>query len=219
MSTRVSPAIKLLRMVWDHEGHQRGHSWDRINHAMAEALSFAIKYGFAFNKGDFEAITRSPDNGGFSFRYWAGSNRHMVGERFYALAVEGNGRYGENMSAAQAFEAWAERKPFLIRRDQDVKTPRRVAIDSRFNWYGTPISVTSFSKNGQSFTACSYENDPVETCKTCSRYCGGGAVTVKRRHTITHDAIKEYHEALKVKEQDRIADEVLATAGPEKVKA
>ncbi|KKL47381.1 hypothetical protein LCGC14_2336160, partial [marine sediment metagenome] len=89
----------------------------------------------------------------------------------------------------------------------------------RFNWYGTPISVTSFSKNGQSFTACSYENDPVETCKTCSRYCGGGAVTVKRRHTITHDAIKEYHEALKVKEQDRIADEVLATAGPEKVKA
>ena len=34
-----SPAIQLLRLVWDCEGHQMGHSWGRINKELTEGAN------------------------------------------------------------------------------------------------------------------------------------------------------------------------------------
>ena len=156
----------------------------------------AIKYGFQFQREDFALIARSPGGGGFNFAYWGGSDRHMLGERFYTLAVEGANRYGPNQSAALAFEHWVKRKPYLIRRAPEDKIARRIAIGVRFSWYDELLTCTSFSEDGQSLTACSYKGAEYEYCPKCNRCIGGGQDGLLHRVRITHADIREYHRAI-----------------------
>jgi hypothetical protein len=162
-----SPAVTFLRLVWESQGHQRGHSYDRINHAMREALAFVIKYGFEFAREDFALLAQHPSNAGFNFGYWCGNDGHMTGESFYRLAVQSKHRYGANPSAALAFEHWKGRTPFLIRRDPKLKTPSRVAVGTSFEWYGERLTCTSFSETGDHLTACSYTTTEGKDCPEC----------------------------------------------------
>jgi len=196
MKRSDSPAVRLLRLAWESQGHQRGHSWDRINHAMHDALCMAIRYGFAFKREDFVLIAKQPSEGGFNFGYWCGNNRHMSGEHFYSLAVRGQDRHGANRSAALAFEHWKDRKPFLVRSDPKAKAPSRIAIGVGFRWYDEPVTCTSFSECGTALTACSHTREAYETCKQCHRTTSSGAERVKHRHRIGHAEIAEYHECV-----------------------
>jgi len=168
--SKDSPALRLLQLVWDEQGHQMGHSWERLNAAMHAATCLAIEYGLRFDVADFQAIDKR-----FRMGYWGG-------EGFYCLAcaTRGYGRcHGPNRSAAIAFETWKGRKPFIIRERPSSPARHRVAIGAGFRWYGQWVTCTSFAKDGLSLIACSYA-DPERK-------------KVLKRHRITHADIKAYH--------------------------
>jgi len=97
---KPSPAYSLMAHVWQCSLEATGHSWERLNHAMHDALKLAINAGMIFESDDFGRIMA-----GFRGGYWILDGG---GEWCYALAV----RTG-NLSAARAFEHWKGRKPFI----------------------------------------------------------------------------------------------------------
>lgn len=165
-----STALHLLRHVWKHSCKANGHSWERVNHAMGNALSLAIGAGLFFAVDDLTVIQEE-----FRAGYWIGSDQ---GEWYYARAVvEGNTTFCE------AFEKWRQREPFrawnvgvsssspyihasFVRRQRE-----RLAVGFDFDYQGERPRVTSFTEDV--VTACTY----VES-------------KVKRRFAITRDDIK-----------------------------
>lgn len=171
-----SPAVQIVRLVVQHEGTGQGKSWDRTNHASLDAIDLAIKYGIPFAPDDFKVLSKHI--------YYSGAV-----EMIYALAC-GSERGRENKSAAIAFEKWTGRKPFLIRQEPNVKSPSRVYVGCEFYWYGERVKVTSFKDpksedESGSFTACTYKATENEYERK-----------IDRRITITHDMIREYHQAI-----------------------
>lgn len=175
-----SPAIQLLRHVWQSQGHQKGHSWERLNSAMQRALSMAIEHSIGFELGDFELMSKGPRKDGFNSGMWIGNDGHMRGEGYYSLACGhrrcGGGRtFGPNMSAALSFEAWKNRKPFIFA-DRPSEPRKRLCIGERFHWplgddkWGM-ATVTSFAEDGRSLIACTYGEEAKEDspCSVCGR--------------------------------------------------
>ncbi|MEA1952595.1 MAG: hypothetical protein U9N87_14540 [Planctomycetota bacterium] len=149
MKKKLSPAYQLLRHVWQHSLKATGHSWERLNCSMRGAMQLAIDAGLRFDRDDF-AKTMKEFRGG----YWFGETG---GEYFYALAVQTG-----NLSAAQAFESWKERQPFIadvVDTGSGRRKRGRLAVGSRFPWRGFHVTVTSFALNGAHLTACAYKDD------------------------------------------------------------
>ena len=144
----MSAVIEYLAMTHRLSCAHGGQSWQVINHAMAMALTVAIKGRFHFEKDDFKNLCRSnggwPDNGYLGWTRWFPDG----GEGYYNLAVE-----AKNLSAAIAFENWKGRKPFIWKGN-------RLHIGSRFElepnqfWY-----CTSFAEDGSYLNFGSYTTE------------------------------------------------------------
>jgi len=173
----LSPALKLVDLVWRESFSCTPHSWRVYNDTLSSALALAIASGMHFDVGDFEYI----DNN-YKFCYWCGNDGHMSGEGFYSRAVN-----NMNSKAIQSFEAWKSRKPFIFVNVLPTYTwgyerpmrrkPCRLTIGSGFRWKGEDVQVTSFSEDGTYIIACSYKNkgkqrDPkdYESLKILHRY-------------------------------------------------
>jgi hypothetical protein len=176
-----SPAMHLLRHVWNHNGHQQGKSWERVNGGMQGALSLAIASHLEFAKDDFTMISENFNSG-----YWIGSDG---GERYYSRACDCN-----NMSACLSFEAWSGRTPFIIQDDPRYKTTKaRICVGKQFYWFDksdklTYVTCTSFAGGQKSLTACSYQAIKGDSSHRRK---------IKSRYTITHDDIKAFHKKIK----------------------
>lgn len=154
MKKKHAPAYQLIAHVWEHCPYH-GDSWNRLNTAMQHALHLAIDAGLTFDKNDFDKMLKD-----FRGGRWFGADD---GEWFYVEAV-----VASNTSAAQAYEHYRGRKPFIA----DGVTParygsvaqerkrERLAEGFRFNWKGKVVTVTSFAKDGSYLTACSYKTPP-----------------------------------------------------------
>jgi len=151
---KASPVRQLLSLVWSHSLKATGHSWERLNHSMYAAMQLAINAGMPFDADDFSAAMNE-----FRAEYWFGETG---GESLYTLAVQTG-----NLSAAQAYEAWKGRSPFIAD-DVDPGWNRsfahvtgrrqrgRLAVGFKFPWQGQKVTVTSFSRDGTYLTACAY---------------------------------------------------------------
>lgn len=165
-----SPAYQLAKLVWVNNCKATDHAWNRVNHSMREAVRLAINAGLIFAPEDFGRF-----RGEFRSEYWDGETG---GEGFYTLAVATG-----NLSAAQSFETWKGRAPFIA---DDVRPAsygyatragnrqrERLAVDFSFAWKGEQPFVTSFVRGGAYLTACTYKDN--------NRYDG----KVVRRFKIT----------------------------------
>lgn len=177
--TKPSPAMELLTLVWKHEGHGLGRSWARLNDAMGSALRLAIKSGLRFDLDDFASFAKE-----FNSCRWI-----CDAEWCYSRACGSeHNDHGGNPSAVQSFEAWCNRKPFLVRFSPNDKTPNRLYVGAQFKWWhGEKLSVvrvTSFNDRSQTCIAVEYEPNSNQS-------------KISKRHTITHEKIKEYHAAIR----------------------
>lgn len=179
-----SPALHLIRHMAEHEGHGRGRSREKRNEAIQWAIRAAIDYGLRFDLEDFKTLAVNPH--GYRGSALIDACGQSI-EFYYALAC-GSERNSENRSAAQAFEHWMGRKPFLIRPRPDAKTPTRVYVGLEFNWYGYKVKCTSFADDQASFVACLYRVPPAD-----QQY---HAKKVHRRFTITRSDIADWHAAI-----------------------
>lgn len=149
----TSPAMQLLELVWGNTNGATGHSWERLNHAMQDALSLAINAGLRFDADDFKALGR------FDPGYWIGPDG---GEWAYSLAVA-----VDNQSAIKAFEKHAGRPPLIgdnvnlyvnasgVHGQTASRTRGRLAVGSVFDYAGVRPTVTSFK--GDAAIACTYK--------------------------------------------------------------
>lgn len=150
-----SPVIHLLDHVWKHCNDGTSHSWERLNHAMSNALSLAIGAGFAFDVGDVKHIMTNYSSG-----HWIGESDEWI----YADAIR-----VANMSAVQSYEAYKNRQPFIA---DDVRfsmngssymhgggdrKKERLAVGFEFKHQGKKFRVTSFADDSSYVTACSYK--------------------------------------------------------------
>lgn len=171
-----SPAFQFLHLMYENQGERMGRSKERFNAGMREAAHVAIQYGLHFDIDDVSALAKQqhPSYGDTSI--------YTPDERCYSLAC-GAERGRENPSFCLSYEKWRKRRPFLIA-DPDAKTPTRVYVGRRFDWYGERVTCTSFAdvtddRDGVSFTACSYKpndyRDEIEVggvvyvCRECRR--------------------------------------------------
>lgn len=140
----MSPAVQLLQQVWDHCQEATAHSWLKLNHAMHETLSLAVRAGMQFDEDDFSRLFRNARDGGFCAGYWVGSDT----EWFYRLAV-----LYRNASAWQTYEKHCGRKPFIAR-GASIHTNTgdgpcggglsRLIVGAEFAWNGERVRVSSF---------------------------------------------------------------------------
>lgn len=162
-ATQDSPAIRFLRMVWDHAQESTGHSWLKLNHALYRTLELAIKSGMTFEVDDFKRIYIEFDAG-----YWIGETGM---ERMYQTAV----LYRHNTAWA-AIERYLGRKPFIVKgASLHVNTgdgpaghglPRLVE-GAEFDWNGERVKVTSF-RDPKYFNAMTYL--PYGSAEKATRY-------------------------------------------------
>lgn len=178
---KESGALQLVRLVWDHNREGTGHSWQRLNGSMHEAVRLAIHAGMKFDEGDFNAMYEQ-----FRGQYWFGSgDGSAMGEHFYTLAVE-----MDDVSACQSFEHYAKREPYIW-------DGRRLAVGSVIEWGGTDaatiksVAATVTSIQPQRIVACTYDHS-------------GGRSKVARRFSITREAFQAARpkKAKKPKEQE-----------------
>ncbi len=202
-----SPALTLLQQVWDHCCHATPFAWERLNHAMSNALSLAIGSGLEFAEDDFKYIASV-----FRFGYWGGvMGQHGLGEGFYSQAI-----LEDNLSACHAFEKWQNRPAFIM----DHVYPRgasrqyahnvgcrkrgRVGVGFEFLWKGEQVKVTSFANDGSYLVACTYKKDPIEEkpCESCGhRDYHYWREKIDRRFKITVEDIRA--ERKRLRDQDK----------------
>ncbi len=169
-----SPAIQLLRLVWDHVQESSPPSWLKWNHAMRCALELAIKSGMRFGMTDFGIIADC-----FWPGYWWGDS-----EWIYATAV-----LYRNNSAWKAYESYRGRQPFIVagarlRNFMNGDGPSghgltRLVVGAEFKRDGEDLEVASFNDSDATLTACSY----TERDKNYQR-------TIKRRYKLTPQTVK-----------------------------
>ena len=152
----LSPAITLLDHVWGSVNKATDHSWERLNHAMRDALLLAIGGGFMFEIDDVEWIF-----GNYNSSYWIGESDEWI----YCEAVAAG-----NMPAIKSYEKCKGREPFIAERvdlphvQNDYlhgSSPRRqkerLTVGASFKWQGVEIKVTSFARDQSHAVACSYK--------------------------------------------------------------
>jgi hypothetical protein len=148
MSQKTVPqhgdAYVAIRHIYDKSP---GRSWRRLNSALQGALYAAIEAHLSFLPDDFSAIRRDMNGG-----YWMGnSTGSTCGEGYYTYAVKVG-----HAPACISFERYAGRPAALW--SENVKTPGRLCIGSRFTWKGELLDVTNMSTDH--LIACAYENRP-----------------------------------------------------------
>jgi len=132
-------AYDLVKLVYDESP---GRSWSRLNDALREAMIAAITAHLSFNPDDFATI-REHTNA----HRWMGEGV----ERYYTMACELG-----HTPACISYERWADRPAALWA--ENVKTPTRLHVGSRFTWEGCSVTITSMKH--EHFIACSYADDP-----------------------------------------------------------
>ena len=132
MGKKLSPTMAYLTAAWNGACTTGQDSWRRINNAMIDSLRTAISSGMRFDKQDFNLIREH-----FRPQYWMapGSGGYEI---IYANAVQEG-----NISAAQSFETWKGRKPFIT---YGVLNPKsedeiRLAVGFQFGYFEDPQSV------------------------------------------------------------------------------
>jgi hypothetical protein len=136
-------AYEAVRFIYDHSP---GRSWQRLNWSLYQTLQAAIQARLSFLPDDFAAIHRSMNGG-----YWMGNSEGSeCGESLYSFAV----RQG-HIPACISFEKWKNRPAFIWA--EEVKTPGRLCIGSKFTWEGMGIEVTNIKKD--TLIACWYKYD------------------------------------------------------------
>lgn len=164
---KESPALLIIRHFAAHEGCGLGRSRERFTSGMNQILHLAIAHGLPFALDDMGRLT----------------DMHMwPHEGNYGTAC-GRERGRGNMSFCQAYEKWKGRKPFLLIAHPSLTTKSRVFEGFEFSWYGERAACTSFSKDQNSFTACTYK----------PREEGEYGRKVAKRIKITHADLAEYH--------------------------
>lgn len=166
-----SQVVKFLDSVWNAKVGVP-HSWERINHAMREALQLAI-CRFQFEPDDFNAVEN-----GYGSGYWFDK------EASYALAV-----ICDNRSACESCEKMIGRGPIIadnvrLRPYGDHggvhvvgdRQSCRLHVGCSFHWNGEQVTVTSF--RGSAAIACAYNPDTYTFRKK-----------VRKRFTITRDDV------------------------------
>lgn len=153
---RDSSAYTLLAAAYRGCGDTTGqHSWRRLNDAMQAALRLAIAGHFHFDPEDFRRIHNA-----FKGEYWMGD-----GEQYYGLSI--TGPHGPNRPAIASYEAWRNRKPFIVEADSRKydSSPLRLHVGATFDWFldhdlrefsYRRLKVTSFDDSDGRVVACSY---------------------------------------------------------------
>lgn len=188
MDVTKSVVIQLLDLVWENANSSSPFSYERLNHSMRDAVSLAIGSGMTFAVDDVEYIVAHYRSG-----YWVGSSSEWMYSE--AIAVE-------NSSAYESYEK-AFGRTGIIADDVSIESrsgythgsslrrqKSRLAVGSKFPWKGQQVSVTSFSTDQQSVTACSYK--PQKEGEYQSK--------VDRRYSITRDNIIAERKEAKVRE-------------------
>jgi len=202
-----SPAVAMLRLVWDNAQKEGGFSWERLNHSLAGILSIAVGAGLHFDVDDFRLISDQ-----FDFHHWCGvNNAQNSGEGFYGLAIAVG-----NTSAARAWEHFRKRPAFIANHVRNTgaggyqhggghaRKRGRLGLGFYFPWKGHSVVVTSFAVDGTYLTACTYKKIPeAPVCPECHR-CGYSyhRREIARRFTITPVDLKREHPAPKRKKDE-----------------
>lgn len=172
----TSSVIQLLDCVWDGTNRAVPHSWERLNHAMRDAMEMAIAAGFLFVEGDFSRIL----NGEYRAGYWIGESSEWI----YAEAIAVG-----NMSAIKDYEAYRKREPFIadgVQMDGEgrylhikasSREKERLYVGARFTWKGLSVKVNSFSEDQSYLNAAHYER---------KNHCDG---KILKRFKITREDI------------------------------
>lgn len=184
-----SAALVLVEHVWNHIQEATAHSWQRLNWAMSDAVTLAIRAGLEFDAGDFEHIA---DN--FRPGYWMGET---MGEYLYVAAVTAG-----NLSACKSFEQWKERPAFVLggRRLTHGSTfddyfgeysrTIRGTVESKTEWLGYPqAKLSTFRDDKNSFVVSSHWDAAKR-----SRKEGGAPV---RRWVVTREMVSAASKILK----------------------
>jgi len=122
-------------------------SYKRLDPALRSTLSNCIAADLPFRQDTFSRIYNKL-RGDWWFGDGGGSH---IGEHFYTQACEFN-----HASAYQSFEAFAGRPGVLW--EEDIATPCRLYVGSRFTWKGYYVTVTSM--RADSLVACTYKTAP-----------------------------------------------------------
>lgn len=145
--TEDSQVVSFLGRVWNA---WPGRSYPQINRSMRRALECAIMIGMKFEKDDIAVIAKR-----FRWGYWATNP-----EALYALAAVGlkshTGRLPCNISAAQSFERYWNRPPYIL-------NGLRLVVGSGFAWENEHVSVTTLAPDGMISCAYHYGPTPEET--------------------------------------------------------
>lgn len=176
-----SAVIELLDLVYGNANRKTGHSWERLNHAMRDALALAIGSGFEFAEGDVAYIM-----GHYKSGCWIGETDEWV----YADAINVG-----NMSAIHSYERYKGREPFFgtnvrFRGDNtylhlsSTRKKERLAVGVEFEWHGKKHRVTSFAADNTYVNACSYKR-----IKRDGKW-GGYDEKIDKRIRIGRDGLK-----------------------------
>jgi len=151
----ASAALLAVSICFVSTGYAQESNTDNAEISASLTEEALIDRGNALlEAGDFAAAMNE-----FRAGYWFGETG---GEALYSLAVQTG-----NLSAAQDFEAWQGRPPFIAD-DVDPGCNRsfahvtgrrrrgRLAVGFSFPWQGHNVTVTSFSSDGRYLTACAY---------------------------------------------------------------
>lgn len=157
---KESPALQLVLHVWASSCKAAPHSWERLNHTMADAVKIAITGGLEFEAGDFNVIEKECRPG-----YW------LYIESAYATAVS-----TRNQSAYKAIEHYLGREP-IIADGVSGRGRGRLAEGCTFDYQGLRPTVTSF-RNGY-VVACTYKPNNEDEYRS----------KVDRRFTLTREDI------------------------------
>lgn len=141
MKKKESKTMHIMTNIWqnlDYSSHQR------VNQGMSSILCNLIEIGINFEPNDIHDIYSS-----FRGGYWFGVSRNgkTMGEQFYRSACDSN----PNTSAAQSFELWTGRKPFIL-------DNHRLYEGASFTMDKLYWTVSGFEDEKRIITCVGYEN-------------------------------------------------------------
>ena len=189
MAWTDSRPMQLLSCVWLGRNVALGHSWERVNVSMRDALCLAISSGMRFEREDWENMAK------WRPRFWRRT------EDMYSRAV-----FIGNRSAAITMERSLGRKPFIVD-NANGRARDRVAVGSRLLWHfwkgdkcvgNEWLRVTSICGD----TLIAVKTKHVQTKPPCN-FCGCGSrrkARIVRRVRITHADIRAERKARKARE-------------------
>lgn len=129
------PVVEFVDIARRHAGATVKKMRGVVEHAVRTSIYVAVSDGMRFHKDDFRILSERCSNYGVG---WEG---------LYGTACKVG-----NISAAQSYEHWLERPPFIL-------DGSRLYVGAAFFWPGVDrhIVVTSFAQDQQSLIACLYE--------------------------------------------------------------